>query len=90
MSVALEARLLGLVHRSGCQGRVETFDASRAGPAIRGPGRGPSRPGPVVPLRVARCLDCGASVVKVIELRERLAAIAATIDAKEQAQLTDG
>jgi len=38
-----------------------------------------------VPLRVARCLDCSASAVRVIELRQRLAAIAATIDAKEQA-----
>lgn len=88
MNAALEARVMGLVHRPGCPdvARIETFDATRAGPTIRGSGRGPSRPGPAVPLRVARCFDCGASVVRVIELRERLAAIAATIDAKEQAQ----
>ncbi|MBA2757365.1 MAG: hypothetical protein H0U37_07985 [Chloroflexi bacterium] len=83
-TVVLEARLMGLVHRPGCAGdRVETFDAARPGPLIRGSGRGPSRPGPAVPLRVARCIDCSASAVRVIELRERLEAIAAVIDAKE-------
>lgn len=86
MSTVALARPLGLVHRSGCQGRVETFDAARPGPLIRGSARGPSRPGPAVPLRVARCLDCSFAAVRVIELRERLAAIAASIDAKEQAQ----
>lgn len=85
--VVLEARLLGLAHRPGCPGeRVETFDATRPGPAIRGSGRGgPTRRGPDVPLRVARCMDCSSSALREIGQRERLAAIAAEIDAKEAA-----
>lgn len=91
MSVALEARLIGLVHRPGCLAdRLDIFEASRPGPLIRGSARGPTRRGPVVPLRIARCLDCSASVVREITQRERLAAIAAVIDATEQAQLGDG
>lgn len=85
-STTLEARLIGLTHRSGCAGeRVEVYDAARPGPTIRGSRGGPTRAGPPTPLRVARCQECAATAVREIGQRERLAAIAAEIDAKEAA-----
>ncbi len=68
MTVALEARLLGLEHRPGCPAdRVECFDASRPGPPIDRWSRGPTRLGPATPLRTARCLDCGNSAAAVAD-----------------------
>ena len=81
---ALEARLLGLVHRPGCRGdRVECYNDARRGkagppdrfeavssrtgkPTGRFFERGPARPGPATPLRIARCLDCGASASREV------------------------
>ena len=87
MSVALEARLLGLQHQPACPGdRVEIFDTARPGPASARWSRGPTQLGPATPVRVARCMDCAATAVREIELREQVIATAGEIDAKEQAQ----
>lgn len=52
--------------KAGPPARVEVTNPRTGKPTGGSYGRGPARPDPVTPLRVARCIDCGAQAAREI------------------------